>query len=90
MVKITGDQTDESGKQLTEDVELWFRNPVECIADLISNSAFDGSISYVPERVYADSSGKSRIYDEMWTADWWWDVQVSRIIKPKHWHSYWH
>jgi hypothetical protein len=30
-----------------------------------------------PERVYADKGGKERIYDEMWTADWWWDTQVS-------------
>ncbi|KAI6023988.1 hypothetical protein BKA83DRAFT_4125394 [Pisolithus microcarpus] len=24
---------------------------------------------------YADSEGKNQIYDEMWTVDWWWDVQ---------------
>ncbi|KAI6021999.1 hypothetical protein EDC04DRAFT_2869790 [Pisolithus marmoratus] len=24
---------------------------------------------------YADSKGTNHIYDEMWTADWWWDVQ---------------
>jgi len=26
--------------------------------------------------VYSDSEGKERIFDEMWTADWWWEMQV--------------
>jgi len=78
-ITITGDQTDEHGEVLTESVELWFRNPVECISELIGNPAFDGSISYVPERVYADPEGRNRIYDEMWTGDWWWDTQVRSI-----------
>ncbi|KIK19886.1 hypothetical protein PISMIDRAFT_13369 [Pisolithus microcarpus 441] len=32
-------------------------------------------MAYVPEHAYADSEGKNQIYDEMWTVDWWWDVQ---------------
>jgi hypothetical protein len=76
MVKITGDKTDESGKPLTEEVELWLRDPLECIQHLVGNPAFKESISYVPERVYTDSIQESHRYDEMWTADWWWDVQV--------------
>jgi hypothetical protein len=76
MVTIVGDLTDETGKPLAEEVELWLRDPVECIERLIGNPAFKDSISYVPERVYADDSLTSRRYDEMWTADWWWDVQV--------------
>ncbi|KAI6004577.1 hypothetical protein EDC04DRAFT_2611630 [Pisolithus marmoratus] len=28
-----------------------------------------------------DSAGKNHIYDEMWTADWWWDVQVSSHLQ---------
>ncbi|KAF8871625.1 hypothetical protein BD779DRAFT_1613911 [Infundibulicybe gibba] len=38
--------------------------------------AFKDSISYVPERVYTSSDGDDRIYDEMWTGDWWWDTQT--------------
>ena len=74
-ITVTGDCV-EAGKQCTEDVELWLRNPVECIAELIGNTTFDGSISYVPEHVYTSSQRHSRIYDEMWTSDWWWEVQV--------------
>ena len=61
---------------LTEDLELWKRNPVSCIKELIGNPAFKDHISYVPERVYADKAGLNQIYDEMWTADWWWNTQV--------------
>jgi Plavaka transposase len=75
-VTLTGDLHDENGNSLHDDFELWLRDPVECIKELISNPAFNGSIAYIPERVYTDSTGQSRVYDEMWTADWWWDMQV--------------
>jgi hypothetical protein len=80
MLTLTGDKNDEYGQPLTEDVELWLRNPVDCVAELLGNPAFNGSIAYAPERVYTDSKASSRIYDEMWTADWWWDIQVRPTI----------
>jgi len=33
----------------------------------------------IAERVYLDERGEVRIFDEMWTADWWWNTQVSLI-----------
>ncbi|KAG1734399.1 uncharacterized protein EDB91DRAFT_1238423 [Suillus paluster] len=62
-------------KPLTEQHELWQRNPVECVRDLIGNPAFKDYLSYVPEKVYADAQGKMQVYDEMWTGDWWWNMQ---------------
>ncbi|KIM62574.1 hypothetical protein SCLCIDRAFT_24878 [Scleroderma citrinum Foug A] len=32
-------------------------------------------MAYVPERANADAKGENRIYDEMWTGDWWWETQ---------------
>jgi hypothetical protein len=32
---------------------------------------------FAPEKAYEDSDAKNRIFDEMWTGDWWWDLQVS-------------
>ena len=61
---------------MSEDLELWKRDPVECIKDLIGNPAFQDLMSYVPQRAYTDAEGKNCIFDEMWTADWWWDTQV--------------
>lgn len=72
-----GDRVGEDGRLKKEKVELWQRNPVDCIRELMGNSAFRDSIRYAPERQYADAGGKERIYGNMWTANWWWDVQVS-------------
>lgn len=74
---LTGDEKDEDGKLRTEEVELWKRNPVECIRELMGNSRFAQHMKYAPERVYTDESGRSRAYSEMSTADWWWATQVS-------------
>lgn len=55
---------------------------MECIRKLISNPAFCEKMKYVPEKVYKDKDGKVCIFDEMWTGEWWWELQVS--IAPCH------
>lgn len=81
MIDVVGDVVAEDGSTRREQLELWRRDPVECVMELIGNPAFRDAMAYVPERAYADSEGKNRIYDEMWTADWWWDVQVSSHLR---------
>ncbi|KAF8877773.1 hypothetical protein BD779DRAFT_1677121 [Infundibulicybe gibba] len=76
IVTVPGDQCGEDGEIVGEEMELWYRDPVECIKELLSNPAFKDSISYVPERIYTSSDGDDQIYDEMWTGDWWWDTQT--------------
>jgi Plavaka transposase len=76
-IEVKGNVIGVDGKFKTEDVELWFRDPIECIQDLISNPAFREHISYVPQKVFTSQSGTTRIYDEAWTGDWWWAMQVS-------------
>jgi hypothetical protein len=76
MINITGDIPDEDGQTMHEQLELWHRDPIECVKGLIGNPAFKDFISYVPERVYADDGGKVRVFDEMWIGNWWWDTQV--------------
>lgn len=70
IVDVTGNRVGPNGEKLTEELELWRRDPVECIKELLGNPAFRETISYVPERVYSDHEGKDRIYDEMWTAEY--------------------
>ena len=65
MLTLTGDVKDKHGKPLTEEVKLWMRNPVDCIAKLMENSSFDGSMAYALEHVYTNSTANSRIYDKM-------------------------
>lgn len=80
VVTITGNLEDEYGECIKEYVEVWRRDPVECVAELIGNPAFKDYMSYVAEHAYLDKGGKVRIFDEMWTADWWWNTQVSILI----------
>ena len=68
---------DEDGKPMPpEKLELWRRNPVDCVKELMGNPAFKAVLRYAPERVYRDKERKICVYDEMWTGDWWWDTQV--------------
>ncbi|KAI5987191.1 hypothetical protein EDD15DRAFT_2174021 [Pisolithus albus] len=76
MIDVEGDIVAEDGSLRRERLELWRRDPIECVQELMGNPAFRDVMSYVPERAYTDASGENRIYDEMWTGDWWWDVQA--------------
>ncbi|GBE88899.1 hypothetical protein SCP_1403070 [Sparassis crispa] len=73
--EVTGDLLDEKGQPRKKTLELWKRDPVECIKELIGNPAFKDAIRYAPEKVFADCNGDTRIYDETWTGQWWWDLQ---------------
>ncbi|KAJ7235769.1 hypothetical protein C8J57DRAFT_1439347 [Mycena rebaudengoi] len=77
IVTAAGNIPDENEEMMTEDLELWRRDPVECIKELIGNPSSQNYMAYVPELVYSEKSGNasSRIIDEMWTADWWWEIQ---------------
>lgn len=55
-IQIAGDREDDDGQVMTEEAELWVRDP---------------------EKVFRDEEGKIQLFDEAWTADWWWDTQVS-------------
>lgn len=77
-VKLTGDLNDGEGRPMEETLELWYRDPVECIRELIGNPMFQEVMRYAPERVFRDRQGRVRQIDEMWTADWWWKIQVCR------------
>jgi hypothetical protein len=78
MVTAAGNRLDENDELMSKDLGLWMRDPVECIKELMSNPAFRKHMAYGPERVYGTAEGheESRIIDEMWTAEWWWKLQV--------------
>ncbi|KAG1833658.1 hypothetical protein DFJ58DRAFT_719411 [Suillus subalutaceus] len=74
-VNVCGNCEDEDGELLQEEVELWSRDPVECVKELIGNTGFKADMAYSPARAYADRGGQHRVMDEMWTADWWGEKQ---------------
>ncbi|KAG6826722.1 hypothetical protein H0H92_014714 [Tricholoma furcatifolium] len=59
IIEIPGNCTGDDGEMMKESLELWRRDPVECIQQLIGNPEFDGHIAYQPERVYADAEGRN-------------------------------
>ncbi|RDX43467.1 hypothetical protein OH76DRAFT_1361159 [Lentinus brumalis] len=72
LLTVTGDLMGPKGENLTEELELWRRDPVECVEELIGNPAFEPHSSYAPVRV---KKAGVRYYGEMNTCDWWWDKQ---------------
>lgn len=50
IVQVTGDRLDEDSNPMTEGLELWLRDPVECIKELLQNPGFRDSLKYAPER----------------------------------------
>jgi len=76
LLKVEGDILDEGGAPRTEMVELWRRNPVECVQELIGNPEFKPYMKYAPYRLYMNDDGTDQSWDEMATGTWWWDIQV--------------
>ncbi|CDO72407.1 hypothetical protein BN946_scf184977.g106 [Trametes cinnabarina] len=89
-ITIQGTERDEHGNLMTETVDVWVRDPVAVIRDLIGNPDFDGDIDYAPVQEFlteiaqelseAAEQGQSevdRILTEMNTAEWWPRIQAS-------------
>ena len=76
-LEIKGDEVDADGEHVTQEVELWRQDPVECIRELIGNPLFQEKLQYEPQLKFLDEEGRVWVYDEMWTGDWWWNTQVS-------------
>lgn len=85
ILEVTGDKEGDGGRRQTEVLELWARDPLDCIRELISNPIFKEHMAYAPEHAYNDVDGleESRVWDEMWTGDWWWNTQVSKRLSKK-------
>ena len=76
-----GDLLDAQGNPLTERVELYMRDAVDCIEELMGNPIFKDLLRYAPERWYEDEQGRKRLYGDMWTGEWWWRLQVRLVVR---------
>jgi hypothetical protein len=52
-----------------------YRPIVRVIEFLIGHEPFKPNLAYAPVRLYADEEKKNRIYNEMHSGTWWWDIQ---------------
>lgn len=78
-IEITGDKVDEAGKPETIPAELWMRNPVEVIHQIIGNPALKNDLAYAPVQIFTDESQREQVFNEMNTGHWWWRTQVSSL-----------
>lgn len=60
---------------------LFSRNIVEVALELVANPAFNKFMHYAPERLWTTADCKTRAYDNPWSGDWWWRMQVSAHIR---------
>ena len=72
-----GDELNSSSNAITEQLKLFYWDPVECIRELLGNPAFCNVLHYAPEQIFEDGLCTEHIYNEMWSANWWWETQVS-------------
>ena len=85
MLDVTGDVHDvRTGKRSVETVELWKRDPVECIKELFSNPLFEEHMRYAHEPLFEDADATRPILNEMWTGEWWEKIQV-RTYRKRFW-----
>ena len=63
-----------------EVVTLHARNILDCIQALYGNPEFTRFLIFKPQRYYHTSAGhtRSRVYHDMHTVDWWWEVQACK------------
>ncbi|PBK87099.1 hypothetical protein ARMGADRAFT_939452, partial [Armillaria gallica] len=70
------DERDPSSKKMkTEHLEMWYRDPVEIVCELIGNPIFKEVMAYAPIQLFADAQGTEQVFNEMWTGEWWWRIQ---------------
>ena len=58
-------------------MEFYSRDVIDSIRSLYGDPRFAQHMAFAPERHYTSHERTTRIYNEMYTGDWWWTVQVS-------------
>ena len=72
---LQGDILDAEGKAMTEDLEVWYRDPVACVKELMGNPMFRDVLQYKPSREWLDEGGNQEVISEMSSVKWW-ELQV--------------
>ncbi|KAG8943330.1 hypothetical protein FRC03_002563 [Tulasnella sp. 419] len=77
---ITGDLRNAKGQLMTEMVEMYYRDPVEVVEDLISRPSLWDHLTYSPMKIYTSPARQTHIYKDMSSGDWWYDIQ-DKLVK---------
>ncbi|KAG8733377.1 hypothetical protein FRC10_000258 [Ceratobasidium sp. 414] len=57
-------------------VVVFIRDVIEVLRELIGNPRFKRYMRYAPERHWTSNALRKRVFGEMWTGDWWWNMQM--------------
>lgn len=63
-----------------ETLEVWHRDIIECLRALYGDPEFSPHLVFIPERHYADEDETVRVFGDMHTGKWWWEMQVRTIL----------
>ena len=61
------------------DLQLFYRDAIECLQHLIHSPAINGQIEFVPKKIYSAADHMERIYTEWLTGDRAWELQVCTV-----------
>lgn len=65
----------ESGSDRTP-VTLYYRDPVDAVQSLLDRPSLAEHLDFTPRRAWRNKDRKNRVYDEIMTGNWAWEVQV--------------
>ncbi|KAG9084030.1 hypothetical protein FRC06_004268, partial [Ceratobasidium sp. 370] len=81
-VRVTGDKLGPNGQRVTQVVELWYRDILGVIQELLENHTYGKDLVFTAREKWNDAEHTERVYDEMWTGDWWKKLQESGVLPP--------
>lgn len=76
IIEVQGDVKTETGDLATEELELRYKDPVDLVKEIFGNPAFKEHLRYAPEKLFTSEEKDDQIFNEMWTAEDWWETQV--------------
>ncbi|KAF8749162.1 Zn-finger protein [Rhizoctonia solani] len=69
------------GEDVPRVAHLCARDVVEIVVELMGNPWFASYMKFAPERHWTAEKDGERIYNKMWTGDWWWNIQQQLLNK---------
>jgi hypothetical protein len=69
----------DSPSWVPQHIEFWIRDSLEILKGMIGDVRLAEEMKWAPEKIY--NSKNERIYSELWSGDWWSDMQVIGSLK---------
>ncbi|KAL1675271.1 hypothetical protein EV122DRAFT_218848 [Schizophyllum commune] len=63
--------------------DVYFRDIIACVRALFGDMDFCPILAFAPEKHYMDDEHQERLYHDMHTGKWWWDVQKRVEERPE-------